>query len=126
MQLPVYSCIERKEIKDDWNWYEKYIVSYFIDNLKLGNRFSPEQIHRAVGLINVNAVAMKFPHHTSRKLKCNLSVKVINIGNIALQKQFRKAKDCTRYSLLGPIIASAMPDIHLIQRLDSCMFVQGL
>ena len=58
---------ERREIEEDWNWYEKYIVNYFINDLNLGDRFTPEQIHRAVGLINVNAVSMKFAPHPTRK-----------------------------------------------------------
>ena len=50
---------------EEWSWYEKYIVNYYLHDLKLAGRFTPAQIHRAIGLINVNAVALKFPMNAS-------------------------------------------------------------
>lgn len=55
------SFSERVSNIEEWSWYEKYIVNYFLHDLKLAGRFTPAQIHRAIGLINVNAVALKFP-----------------------------------------------------------------
>ena len=56
---------ERKQNKTEWQWYEKYIVSYFQNELKLMNTFSSTQIHRAIGSLNVNAVALQFPKFAS-------------------------------------------------------------
>ena len=53
---------------EEWSWYEKYIVNYYLHDLKLAGRFTPAQIHRAIGLINVNAVALKFPMNATSKL----------------------------------------------------------
>ena len=56
---------ERISNAEEWTWYEKYIVNYFLHDLDLLDRFTPAQIHRAIGLINVNAVALKFPMNSS-------------------------------------------------------------
>ena len=49
-------------------WYEKYIVNYLLHNLQLSDRFTNAQVHHAIGLINVNAVALKYPMNTERKI----------------------------------------------------------
>ena len=54
---------------EEWSWYEKYIVNYYLHDLKLAGRFTPAQIHRAIGLINVNAVALKFPMNATSESK---------------------------------------------------------
>ena len=46
-------------------WYEKHIVTYLLHNLQLSDRFTPAQIQRCIGLINVNAVALKYPMSNS-------------------------------------------------------------
>jgi hypothetical protein len=74
IQLPIAMMIMSLEIHfvdriknaEEWLWYEKYIVNYFTNDLKLADRFTPAQIHRAIGLINVNAVALKFPMNSTR------------------------------------------------------------
>ena len=43
-------------------------MNYFLHDLGLLGRFTPAQIHRAIGLINVNAVALKFPMNSSGNL----------------------------------------------------------
>ena len=60
-----YVFSERVDNVEEWSWYEKYIVNYYLHDLKLAGRFTPSQIHRAIGLINVNAVALKFPMNAS-------------------------------------------------------------
>ena len=57
---------------EEWSWYEKYIVNYYLHDLKLAGRFTPAQIHRAIGLINVNAVALKFPMNATSESKNNI------------------------------------------------------
>merc|ERR1719464_1973491 len=58
---------ERVENIEEWSWYEKYIVNYYLHDLKLAGRFTPAQIHHAIGLINVNSVALKFPMNAASK-----------------------------------------------------------
>ena len=58
---------ERRENKSEWNWYEQNIVKYFENQLRLKNKFTSKQIHRAIGLINVNAVALQMPKLTHAK-----------------------------------------------------------
>ena len=53
--------LDRIKNTEDWMWYEKYIVNYLLHNLQLSDRFTPAQIQRCIGLINVNAVALKYP-----------------------------------------------------------------
>ena len=62
-----FFLIERLTNVEEWSWYEKYIVNYFLHDLGLLGRFTPAQIHRAIGLINVNAVALKFPMNSKGK-----------------------------------------------------------
>lgn len=54
---------ERLDNREEWEWYENHIVSYFKNQLRLN--FTSEQIHRAIGLLNVNAVKLQFPKSTS-------------------------------------------------------------
>ena len=58
---------ERRDNKSEWNWYEQNIVKYFENQLRLKNKFTSKQIHRAIGLINVNAVALQMPKLTHAK-----------------------------------------------------------
>ena len=58
---------ERVENIEEWSWYDKYIVNYYLHDLKLAGRFTPAQIHHAIGLINVNSVALKFPMNAASK-----------------------------------------------------------
>ena len=58
---------ERRDNKSEWNWYEQNIVKYFDNQLRLKNKFTSKQIHRAIGLINVNAVALQMPKLTHAK-----------------------------------------------------------
>ena len=58
---------ERKENKAEWDWYEQNIVKYFENELQLKQVFSSKQIHRAIGLINVNAVALQYPKTINSK-----------------------------------------------------------
>ena len=62
-----YFIIERRDNKSEWNWYEENIVKYFENQLRLKNTFTSKQIHRAIGLINVNAVALQMPKLTHAK-----------------------------------------------------------
>ena len=54
-------------------WYEKHIVTYLLHNLQLSDRFTSAQIQRCIGLINVNAVALKFPMLKSSTTRKNFS-----------------------------------------------------
>ena len=68
--LPIFFSFlktERKENKAEWDWYEKNIVKYFENHLHLKTIFSSKQIHRAIGLINVNAVALQYPKTVNSK-----------------------------------------------------------
>ena len=44
----------------EWLWYKKHIVKFLHEDLKLESEFSESEIRRAVGLLNVNAVAIRF------------------------------------------------------------------
>ena len=57
--------LDRIKNTEDWMWYEKHIVTYLLHNLQLSDRFTPAQIQRCIGLINVNAVALKYPMSNS-------------------------------------------------------------
>ena len=64
----IFIFVERVQNTEDWMWYEKYIVNYLLHNLQLSDRFTNAQVHHAIGLINVNAVALKYPMNTERKI----------------------------------------------------------
>ena len=46
---------------EEWSWYNRTIISFIRNDLKLGARFSEEDIKHAIGLMNVNAVCLQFP-----------------------------------------------------------------
>ena len=69
-----YFIIERRDNKSEWNWYEENIVKYFENQLRLKNTFTSKQIHRAIGLINVNAVALQMPKLTHAKFRDFLAI----------------------------------------------------
>ena len=50
----------RHEHPEEWDWYQIYIVEFLREQLGLKSRFSEAQIQRAIGLLNVNAVALQF------------------------------------------------------------------
>ncbi|CAB4061520.1 RNF144 [Lepeophtheirus salmonis] len=56
---------ERSSDKEDWDWYQNHVVNVLRNDLGLNNRFSEKEIHRAIGLMNVNAVALQFPKFSS-------------------------------------------------------------
>ena len=58
---------DRIQNTEEWMWYEKYIVNYLLHQLRLTDRFTSADIQRAIGLINVNAVALKYPMNSTRK-----------------------------------------------------------
>lgn len=55
---------ERLSNKEEWEWYETTIVDYFRNKLRLPH--STEQIHHAIGLLNVNAVKLQFPKNLQK------------------------------------------------------------
>ena len=70
--------LERRENKQEWEWYEQNIVKYFENDLQLKQKISGKQVHRAIGLINVNAVALQFPKFfNSKKGKKGFCVVII-------------------------------------------------
>uniref|UniRef100_A0A0K2TP07 SET domain-containing protein n=2 Tax=Lepeophtheirus salmonis TaxID=72036 RepID=A0A0K2TP07_LEPSM len=56
---------ERSSDKEDWDWYQNHVVNVLRNDLGLNNRYSEKEIHRAIGLMNVNAVALQFPKFSS-------------------------------------------------------------
>ena len=58
---------DRIQNTEEWMWYEKYIVNYLLNQLRLSDRFTSADVQRAVGLLNVNAVALKYPMNSTRK-----------------------------------------------------------
>lgn len=54
------SISESQSNAEDWSWYEDKIVDHLLKTLRLENEFSPDQVRRAIGLINVNSVAVRF------------------------------------------------------------------
>ena len=69
--------LDRIKNTEDWMWYEKHIVTYLLHNLQLSDRFTSAQIQRCIGLINVNAVALKFPMLKSSTTRKNFQRFVI-------------------------------------------------
>ena len=100
--------LERLQNTEEWSWYEKYIVNYFLHDLKLSGRFTPAQIHRAIGLINVNAVALKFPMNSTSKWNFRIILKKIYWKFIFFQPKLLKGKDFTPFLLLVRTIAFVM------------------
>jgi len=49
---------ERLQNEDEWNWYQQFVVDFFRRDLRL--EASEDRIQRAVGILNVNAVALHF------------------------------------------------------------------
>merc|ERR1719402_1249550 len=52
--------LERKE-EGEWDWYQENIVNFLLSELRLGSEFTESDVHRAIGLLNVNAVCLQFP-----------------------------------------------------------------
>ena len=46
----------------EWVWYENHVINYIRNELRLSDTFSVTDIERAIGLLNVNAVCLQFPH----------------------------------------------------------------
>ena len=46
---------------DEWRWYEDKVISFIRTDLRLGDRYSSEDIRHVIGLLNVNAVCLQFP-----------------------------------------------------------------
>ena len=45
----------------EWKWYQQEIIDVIRRDLRLGARFSEEDIKHVIGLLNVNAVCLQFP-----------------------------------------------------------------
>ena len=52
---------EKNVHPQEWLWYQTHIIDFIRNDLKLGDMFPVEQIERAIGLLNVNAVCLQFP-----------------------------------------------------------------
>ena len=57
---------DRRNCDEEWAWYDRYIVDFIRNDLGLADMFTEDQVRRAVGLLNVNAVALHFPRMASR------------------------------------------------------------
>lgn len=51
---------ERRANGPEWDWYQRHVVDFLRGPLGQAERWSGERIHRAVGMLNVNSVALQF------------------------------------------------------------------
>ncbi|TRY62157.1 hypothetical protein TCAL_03700 [Tigriopus californicus] len=51
---------ERRQNLEEWTWYQKNVVDFIRHNLGL-TQFSEVDVHRAIGILNVNAVTLQYP-----------------------------------------------------------------
>ena len=72
---------ERLGQTEEWQWYQTTVVDYFRN--QLGLKHTPEQIHRAIGLLNVNAVKLQFPK-TLQKPTANIQTGYVQADSSGL------------------------------------------
>lgn len=52
----------REENPDMWQFHQQFVVDYIRKTLKLGERFSEENIHKVLGIFTTNAANLDFPN----------------------------------------------------------------
>ncbi len=57
----------KQKQREDWDWYQRNVVSFLRRSLGLGDQVSEERIHRAIGVLDVNAVALQCPVQNWRR-----------------------------------------------------------